>query len=243
MNLDVFLSPADAARAAGTLHRLARHDLSGFSLTGGVAIEYQIHAHGGQLQLRPLHDIDFLVDSFDAIPPSLGAELLLRHIHPHDPPAKTLLQGVDPTTSVRIDIFRACGRTTARAQTVTLAGIPVRIVSLEDLTARHARLCWDLVEGKPLPPKYARDFLRLLVPENQPTGPIEAIWHEHRKPQFATTFAEAAQQIRSAIEARPDLLLPPSYSTGIHEACARCHPTQAFSLTPPSQILSHLGYC
>jgi len=242
MNLDLFLSPADAARAVSTLRHLARHDLSRFALTGGFAIESQIHTHGGQPHLRTLHDIDFLVDSFRDLPPSLGAEVLLRHIHPHDPPAKTLLQGVDPTTSVRVDVFRAYGNETARAQPVTLAGIPLRIVSLEDLTARHARLCWDLIEGKPLAPKYPRDFLRLLavVPENQLT---EAIWHEHRKPHFAGTFAEAARQIRRAIEARPDLLIPPSYSTDIHEVCERCHATQAFPLAPPSEILSHLGYC
>ena len=63
MNLDLFLSPADAARAVSTLRHLARHDLSRFALTGGFAIESQIHTHGGQPHLRTLHDIDFLVDT------------------------------------------------------------------------------------------------------------------------------------------------------------------------------------
>ncbi|MGD0369717.1 MAG: hypothetical protein ABSA94_19870 [Acidobacteriaceae bacterium] len=250
MNFDLFLAPSDADRAARTLSHLSRHDLTRFALTGGFAIELhvsalQIQTRGGQPTLRPLHDIDFLVDSFRDLPPSLGVELLLRHIHPHDPPAKTLLQGVDPTTSVRVDVFRAYGNELDRAQPVTLAGISLRIVSLQDLTARHTRLCWDLVEGKPLAPKYARDFLRLLalIPENQFTGSIDAIWQEHRKPHFAGAFAEAAQQIRRAIEARPDLLIPPSYSTDIHEVCERCQATPAFPLTPPSQILAHLGYC
>ena len=96
MNLDLFLSPADAARAVSTLRHLARHDLSRFALTGGFAIESQIHTHGGQPPLRTLHDIDFLVDSFRDLPPSLGAELLIRHIHPHDPPAKTLSRASTP---------------------------------------------------------------------------------------------------------------------------------------------------
>jgi len=95
MNLDLFLSPADAARAVSTLRHLARHDLSRFALTGGFAIESQIHTHGGQPHLRTLHDIDFLVDSFRDLPPSLGTELL-RHIHPHDPPAKTLSRASTP---------------------------------------------------------------------------------------------------------------------------------------------------
>ncbi|MGC2298157.1 MAG: hypothetical protein WA476_05095, partial [Acidobacteriaceae bacterium] len=162
----------------------------------------------------------------------------------HDPPAKTLLQGVNPATSVRVDIFRACGRTMNRVEPATLEGIPLSVVAFDDLLARHARLCWDLIEGKPLAPKYARDFLRVLdLSADQGCEATEALWQEHRKPHFATGFAEAALQIRRAIDARPDLLVPPSYSTNTHEICDRCHASQSFPLTPPAQILAHLGYC
>jgi hypothetical protein len=246
MNLELFLSPTDAARAANTLRDLVRHDLSRLALTGGFAIELQIQARGGQNHLRPLHDIDFLVDSFDDIPPSLGAALLLRHIHPHDPPAKTLLQGIDPSTSVRVDIFRACGRTMDRAEPATLEGIPLSIVAFDDLLSRHARLCWDLIDGRPLAPKHARDFLRLLdlVPAHHiASAQSDNLWQEHRKPHFAASFAEASDKLRCAIEARPDLLIPPNYSTDIHEVCPRCQASQSFPLTPPAQILAHLGYC
>jgi hypothetical protein len=241
MNLDLFLAPADAARATRTLQSLARHDISRLALTGGFAIELQICARGGYNLLRPLHDIDFLVDAFDAIPPNLAADLLLRHIHPHDPPAKTLLQAVDPATSVRLDIFRAYGREMGRTEPTQLAGVPLRITSVEDLTARHARLCWDLIDGHPLAPKHARDFLRLLALVTPDA--IEPVWQEHRKPAFAPTFVEAAQEIRRAIERRSGLLIPPVYSTDIHAACERCHATPAFPLAPAQQILSHLGYC
>jgi hypothetical protein len=246
MNLDLFLSPVDAARAAHTLHDVGSHDLSRLALTGGFAIELQIRARSGQTHMRPLHDIDFLVDSFEAIPPSLGAALLLRHIHPHDPPTKTLLQGVNRATSVRVDIFRACGRIMDRAAPATLEGIPLSVVAFDDLLARHARLCWDLIDGRPLAPKYARDFLRLLdlVPAHHiASAHSDNLWQEHRKPHFAASFAEASDKLRRAIEARPDLLIPPNYSTDIHEVCPRCQASQAFPLTPPAQILAHLGYC
>jgi hypothetical protein len=45
-----------------------------------------------------LNDLDFVAASFDSIPETIGSELLLRHVHPHDPPGKTMLQGVDPKT-------------------------------------------------------------------------------------------------------------------------------------------------
>lgn len=238
MNPDRFLAPADALRAVETLER---HDVSRFALTGGFAIEMQIAARGGPTLMRPLHDIDFLVDSFDCIPPTLGAELLLRHVHPNDPPAKTLLQGVDAATSVRVDVFRGYGGEMDRAEAGEMGGIPVRMVSLPDLAARHARLCRDLIDGKRVAPKYARDFLRLV--EWVDSDRIEAIWQEHRKPWFAATFVEAAREIRRAIELCSDLLVSPKYSTDVFEVCDRCSGSEAFPLTKPETILSRLGYC
>ena len=53
------MDPADCARATGTLRDFLRHDVAGFALTGGLAIELQISAHGGKAVLRPLNDLDF----------------------------------------------------------------------------------------------------------------------------------------------------------------------------------------
>lgn len=238
VTLDLFLNPADSARATRTLHDLLQHDVARFALTGGAAIELQILAHGGKAVLRPLNDLDFLVGGFEDIPASLGSALLLRHVHPKDPPAKTLLQGVDAATSVRVDVFRAYGSEMERAEMV--AGVPLRVVSLKDLVARHARLCWDLVDGKRVAPKFARDFLRMaqLVGADR----VETIWGEHRKPWFAVRFEEAALEIRRAIEMRADLLITPEYSTDELDDCPRCHDTPGFFLAPAEEILSYLGY-
>jgi hypothetical protein len=156
------LSESDKPRAERTLHKLFRHDISRWALTGGFAAEAHIKRRGGVASIRPLHDIDFIVSSFDCIPPTLSEDFLFRHVHPNDPPGKTLLQGVDEETGVRIDIFRAYGSVMDRAVTIEAMSHALRVISLEDLTARAARLCWDLHEGRSVVPKYARDFLRLL---------------------------------------------------------------------------------
>ena len=41
------------------------------------------------------HDIDFIAESFDAIPETLGHDFLFRHIHPCDPANKMMLQFID----------------------------------------------------------------------------------------------------------------------------------------------------
>ncbi len=244
MDYDGFLNSADASRLAATLHRLSRHDISGWALTGGIAIELHIQRCGGEACLRALHDMDFIADSFEQIPASLGSlgdELLIRHVHPDDPPGKTMMQAVDPETSMRVDVFRAYGFEMDRVLTIEVAGVTLRMVSLRDIVARHARLNWDLMEGKQVAPKYARDFLRLL--EFVAVDQMEDIWQKHRKPQSLENFAATVQQLRRVIGLRSDLLVGQTYSRDPDEVCPRCRMTDAFRLADARQIMLHLGYC
>jgi hypothetical protein len=241
MDFDRFLSDTDAFRLESTLQRLSLHEISGWALTGGIAIELHVVRCGGDPCLRPLHDIDFITKSFDCIPESLGEKLLLRHVHPYDPPAKNMLQGVDAETSVRLDVFRAYGLELDRVSAIELAGVPLKIVSLEDIVARHARLNWDLMEGKRVAPKFTRDFLRLL--ELVAIDDVEAVWGEHRKPESPESFAATVLELRRVMALRSDLLVAPTYSIDVDEVCERCHGTDAFRLADPGEILSILGYC
>jgi hypothetical protein len=238
MAIDLFLNAADSARVARTFLNLARHDISRWGLTGGVAIELHILRLGGKPLIRRLHDLDFVAASFDSIPEAIGRELLLRHVHPHDPPGKMMLQGVDPETGVRMDVFRAYGMEMERTSPIEIATLALRTVSLQDLVARHARLNWDLVEGRPVDPKYGRDFLRLI--ELVRTEEVEPIWQEHRKSQSPESFAETALQLRRTIVSRSDHLV--HYSSEADEGCPRCQGGTAFPLCDPRQILSILGY-
>jgi hypothetical protein len=243
MAIELFFNAADSARVARTFRNLALHDISRWAaLTGGVAIELHILRRGGEPIMRQLHDLDFLTASFEAIPKTLGQKLLLRHVHPNDPPGKNMLQGVDPETEVRMDVFRAYGLEMERTSAIETAALALKMVSLQDLVARHARLNWDLMEGKPVAPKYARDFLRLI--ELVTTDEVECVWQEHRKPQSPESFAETALQLRWVIASRSDLLIPPTYSMNVDEICQRClGGAEAFPLSDPRQILSILGYC
>jgi hypothetical protein len=153
--------------------------------------------------------------------------------NPIDPPGKIMLLGVDPETGVRVDVFRGYGREMERTSPIEIATLALRTVSLQDLVARHAR--------RPVAPKYARDFLRLI--ELVTTDEVERIWQEHRRGQSPESFAETALELRRMIASRSELLIPPTYSTNVEEVCPRCEGTVAFPLCDPRQILSILGYC
>jgi hypothetical protein len=91
-----FLSGPDEERALGTLRKLARHNISRWALIGGFAVEIHHLRCGRQPSIRPLIDLHSITGGFDCIPEALADEFLFRHVHPLDPPGKTILQAIDP---------------------------------------------------------------------------------------------------------------------------------------------------
>jgi hypothetical protein len=141
---------------------------------------------------------------------------------------------------VRIDILRAYENEIARATEIEVEGETMRMVSLEDLIARTARLCLDLAGGTQVPAKHARDFLRLrgLVDCES----VNAVWEEHRKPAHPESFGEAAALLEELILKRPELQIVPVYSHDPKLVCKRCKPANGFTLAPPERMLGLLGY-
>jgi hypothetical protein len=241
MDFRSFLSSADAELANRTLGKMRCHGIESLVLTGGLAIELHLLRLGLLAETRVLNDMDFLVESFPEIPTTISVDMLFRHVHPHDPPGKTLLQCVDPETAERVDIFRACGNTNSRAATMELCGQALRIVSIEDLVARTALLCMDLAEDAPIPAKHAQDFLRLLPLVE--IADVETVWHDHRKPHQPPSFNATALLLRKLIATRKDLQITPVYSQDVTAACSRCQATHAFPLADVGVVRSLLGYC
>jgi hypothetical protein len=79
ISLEQFLSVADASRASRTLRKLKQHDIQGWALAGGLAVEVHRLHRGCEAAVRVLNDIDFIVGSFDGIPQSLADDFLFRH--------------------------------------------------------------------------------------------------------------------------------------------------------------------
>src|SRR5262249_1163148 len=133
---------------------------------------------------------------------------------------------------------RASGGLMSRTERTPLPSGPIRIVSLEDLAARAARLVLDLVDAIPVPSKHAHDYLRfakLVDPAK-----VEAAWQGHRRPAHPATFQETNCLLQKS---RLELLITTDYSTDMVELCPHCIPTDTFRLPDPHAILSILGYC
>jgi hypothetical protein len=228
-------------RAFNTLRKLAHHDVSRWVLVGGLAVEFHCRRGRHSHPIRHLHDIDFIASAFDCIPETLARDFLFRHVHPFDPPGKTMMQLVDADTSLRIDLFRTNGGIISRAISVDFPSGPLQVISVEDVVAHAARLLLDLEASGPVPAKHAGDYLRLADLVN--SSNMETAWQDHRKPTPPVTFWETNIFLKRLIATRRNLLISPEYSKDTTEICARCVRTPLFPLADPPIVLSLLGYC
>lgn len=236
-----FLSDSDAERAIAVLEKLQRHGIHQWVLTGGLAIELHLALRGLPTVARPFNDLDFVVPRFDCIPESLDSEFLCRHIHPPDPPGKTIAQFVDSQQRLRVDVFRASEALFNRTVHLQSPIGSTRLVSLEDLIARLTRIVLQVGEDTAVPSKHAHDLVRLL--QIADPAKIQTVWFEHRRDEHPLNFREASAMARQLIFTRPLLFRTVQYSTNADEVCERCAPTAGFQLASAQTILSILGYC
>ena len=235
---DALLLSSDARRARDLVTTVLASGLP-CALTGGLAIAAQLRARGRAVLPRPLNDIDLVVERFDDIPQSLSALFLLNHVHADAAPGKTLLQLVDESRAVRIDIFRAYGDTMARAMRLDGDTGVIPVVSNDDLLARTtSMICTELGRGRPIDRKHVRSFRQLLD-----LGRDEAdasAWSDHRE-RVSGTFDEAIREALRLLDARPDLVVVEEYSAAI-TPCDRCRPHGRFRPAPSERIVEILGY-
>jgi hypothetical protein len=205
-----------------------------------LAVEIHRLQRGHTASARKLGGIDFIAETFDRVPEGLADDFMFRHIHPFDPPGKTLLQAVDAESAVRIDVFRTYTDILNRSSDLIFPTGIVRLISLEDLIARLARLTLDLAGQVETPAKHALDFLRLM--ELVDPKSVEAAWCDHRKPAHPATFKETSSLLHAVIATRSDLLITPDYSKDATVVCPRCVNTGRFRLADPSALRAILGY-
>jgi hypothetical protein len=236
-----FLSIADSTRAFNTLRKLALHEVSRWVLVGGLAVEFHCLRVGHSHPIRPLNDIDFVAPTFEGIPETLARDFLFRHVHPFDPPGKTMMQLVDADTLLRVDVFRADGAIMSRAISVRVPSGPLRVISAEDALAHEASLLLSLDAGVTVAAKHAGDYQRLA--ELVKPFDMETAWQDHRKPTHPTTFGETNTLLKELIATRRNLLITLEYSKDTAEICPRCVRTLPFQLAGPNVVLSLLGYC
>jgi hypothetical protein len=233
-----WLSTRDAHKASDVAERLLADGLRG-ALTGSLATEAQLRAHARPVERRALNDLDFVIESFNSIPPSLADRFLVHHIHPHAPEGKILLQLVDQKSGLRVDLFRAFGTALTRASRLDEQTGRLLVLSVEDLVARSiAHVCGCLRQGRPIASKYVRAFTRLAGLGKPPH--LADAWRDHHQ-EVPGTLDEATEEAKKLLVLCPELLIGETYSTTL-TACGQCADCGPFRRAAPDVIVSILGY-
>jgi hypothetical protein len=207
-------------RARACLTRLLPHvDRERVALAGGIAIDLHARARGGRRHRAgwPDADIDLVAAAPGVVSPSAGEEFLISHFHlPHPGYPKFLVQLVDPSTCLRVDLFPDALGALARAGVREFAGIAMLVLDPERMLDHKLAMLASASPAAPVDEKHHRDALLLgaLCGRAVPPPPAGVC------------------------------LRAPAYSRDVNAACGRCEASRSdrFPLAPKRRILDILGY-
>ena len=238
---ELFSASKDAITCRNVISKLAYHLQNPLVITGSVALKCHLFRYGISQQKTALTDLDILVANTSSLTESLNQDFLVAHFHPLSKQGRTLLQLVEKTSALRVDIFTPFSTTLdTRWVDVTLGDKLCKLVSVEDLAARLLTVMGSALQNEPVDPKYVKSFQTLRPLVN--TSTIDTIWRNYRKTHLAPAFEKTATTVQQYLESHPDLLKKPIYNQDIHQRCSSCQLSKRFPLASRSKIYEMLGY-
>jgi len=238
---ELFPTPEESFRCQHALKKLAQQMRDPPLVTGGLAVQWHLLKHGVHTERRPFNDIDVVIHDRSQLRDSLTQHFLIAHYHPTRGRGKILLQLADEESRSRIDLVTpyTCS-ITDRAQRVTIGGVSCGIVAADDLAARLLCILYQVVNNKPVAPKYYESFTRLAKIADM--NSVAAIWHEYREDWQTDDLSEAMTSVHQTIAKHTHLLRPDAYSKAIDRTCPWCRDSEGFPLAPGARIHEIWGY-
>ncbi len=231
----------DALRCQRTLTKLAQHLNGPMILTGSLALDWHANRSGRAVKERPLNDIDLVVADIAALSPSLSQGFLISHFHPTRGAGRILLQLVEETQGVRIDVFTPNSPSLlSRVRSTELFGIACEMVSAEDLTAKLLDILYCVTAGELVDPKYYDSFNALAGLAD--LGIVRELWSEYKKADYPCSFDVAAEAVHQRIANDPGVLCKDVYDQDFGDSCHWCKQSSAFLVSPRLKIFEVLGY-
>lgn len=239
---EILLTPEDVSRCLGSLSKLARHLDGPVVITGSIAAGCHLLNAGRRPRKRRLNDIDTVaLEGLSQVGPSLSRDFLINHFHPDRERGKVLLQLVDEEYGTRTEVFTPGSASLAeRLVDCAVGGLPCRVVSAEDASAKLLSIIHSVTEGRPVDPKYVEQFDALSAVAD--VAATREVWGDYRKGNQLLEFDEAAEAVKSRIAADPNLLQPTCYCQDVGLVCAWCRESDLFPIASRPRVYEILGY-
>jgi hypothetical protein len=238
---EIFPARQEVVRCHGSLSKLRRHIEGPVVITGGIAVCLHSLIGGARRIKGRLNDIDVVVEGPHSLRASLRRDFLIRHFHPARERGKILIMIVDEEHGTRIDVFTPGTDSLMRRLTdLPIDGLPLKLISAEDLLAKLLSILYPVTEGRRVKPKYFDHFHSLFAAADPEMA--REVWREYRKENQPLEFEEAAKDVERSVTANPALLRESSYSQDINQGCSWCHISELYPLAPLTKIHEILGY-
>jgi hypothetical protein len=238
---EIFTTQDESYRCQHALTKFAPQMGEPFLVTGGLAIQWHLLRHGVPIKRRPFNDIDIVINDPSRLSLSLTQQFSVAHYHPSRGRGKILMQLADEESRSRIDLLTSSSLSiTDRSYPVTIAGKSCGIVAAEDIMARLLCVLFQVVDDKPVDPKYHEAFKRLANITDMEG--VAALWREYRDDWHPEDAYEAAARVHQTVEANTHLFQPDVYSQAIDRACQWCHDSETYPLAPASKIHEIWGH-
>ena len=141
------------------LDRLKPHlRLDDVAVTGGVAIDIGMEGLRAPRTRGRAADLDLVARAVDVVDPAVTKDFLVSHYHVVGPGVlKFMIQLVDPSIRIRVDIFPDLAGSIARARCVRIGPHQVRVLTLEDILDHKLQTLSKASPERPVDPKHLRD--------------------------------------------------------------------------------------
>lgn len=238
---EIFPTQVESSRCQHALAKFVSQTSEPLLVTGGLAIQWHLLRHGVHIKKRPFNDIDLVINDASRLPASLTQQFLVAHYHPSRGRGKILMQLADEESRSRIDLLTPYSLSiTERAHPVAIAGMNCGVVAAEDIVARLLCILFQVVDGKPVDPRYYEAFTR--VADIADMKCVATIWREYRDNWHPEDVSEALTRVRQTVAVNTHLLQPDVYSQAIDRVCPWCRDSEMFPLAPSSRIHEIWGY-
>jgi hypothetical protein len=120
-------------------------------------------------------DLDLVASSLDAVAPTVSRAFLISHYHVAQPGvSKFMLQLVDPTSRIRVDVFPDLVSSLTRASVRQIGGHEIKALTLEDILEHKIQTISNASTLKPVDPKHAEDAYALASFLGRPVPTVAA---------------------------------------------------------------------
>ena len=236
----LYFNAGDVKKCQSVLEKVVSH-IQQPVLTGSLALNCHLAIRNLLVEKTSFNDLDLVVLQEAELTSSITKDFWVAHYHPGQKRGRILLQLVEKSTLLRVDIFTTFSASFKnRLVNVTINNTACRLIATEDLVARLLSILGGVLQDEHIDPKYLQRFYALEPLVNEVI--INDVWREYRKGYMPHDYFEASILIQKNLREHPERLKEPTYNQNIYELCTSCQVSEEFPLVPRDKLFEMLGY-